>query len=138
MKYQLWLLFICLLLSDFTASQTRPSLFRLRQKYPDQDESEVCSRIRDVIPRDSGRYRRILIRNPNNQALYANDDSRRMTSRAKSKLDILASRVQTEWSGVRVRVLRAWTDQVDNSDPTSLHYEGMSSLGWLSELEMGI
>ena len=107
-------------------SETRPTIFGDGQRYPNKDESEVCGRIRDVIPRDSGRYRKILIRNTNNEAFYANDDCRRMTSRAKSKLDVLASRVYQQWPGVYLRVLLAWTDQIDQNDPTSLHYEGKS------------
>ena len=113
-----------LLFVGFVNSQG-PSVFRCPQRYPNQDENQVCSRIRDVIPRNSGRFRKILIRNTNNDAQYVNDDCRRMTARAKSKLDILASRVPSEWRGLSVRVLRAWTDQVNQNDPTSLHYEGL-------------
>jgi hypothetical protein len=114
-----------LLLFAGIVNSQRPSTFRCPKRYPDQDEHKVCSRIRDVIPRDSGRFRKILIRNTNNEAQYANDDCRRMTARSKSKLDILASRVPSEWRGQSVRVLRAWTDQVNPKDQTSLHYEGM-------------
>lgn len=115
----------CLLLPEFVTSQTRPTNLRPSQKYPDKDESAVCGRIRDTIPRNSGRFRKILIRNTNDLASYANDDCRRMTSRTKSKLDILASLVRSTWSGrVKVKVLLAWTDQNIPSDKTSLHYEG--------------
>lgn len=106
-------------------SQQRPYTLRSGQRYPNEDENKACGQIRDVIPRNSGRFRKIIIRNLNNDAQYANDDCRRMTARAKSKLDILASLVKREWSGQKVRVLRAWTDQVDPNDKLSLHYEGM-------------
>lgn len=105
-------------------SQKPYRLTNIGQSYPSGGEYNVCGRIRDVIPRDSGRFRKILIRNTNNEAQYLNDDCRRMTARAKSKLDILASRVRHEWPGRTVRVLRAWTDQVNPSDRLSLHYEG--------------
>ena len=116
--------------------QSRPSELNLDPRkpyrFPDDDEYTICSRIRDVIPRDSGRFRKILIRNTNDQADYANDDWRRMTSRAKSKLDILASLVHTKWAGrVKVKVLLAWTDQIDPADRVSLHYEGKRRFGWL-------
>jgi hypothetical protein len=102
-----------------------PDDLSLNERFPDKDETEVCGRIRDVIERDSGRFRRILIRNTNDQVDYIDEDARRMTSRTKSKLDVLASLVRTEWSNDKVRVTRAWTDQVDAQDPASLHYEGM-------------
>ena len=106
-------------------SQQRPSTFRYGQRYPNEDENKACGQIRDVIPRNSGRFRKIIIRNLNNDAQYANDDCRRMTARTKSKLDILASRVKAHWRGPALRVLRAWTDQVDPNDKLSLHYEGL-------------
>ena len=106
-------------------SQNPPSHLGYRKSFPSGGENKVCGQIRDVIPRNSGRFRKILIGNTNNEAQYATDDCRRMTARAKSKLDILASRVLTEWRGKAVRVLQAWTDQVNTNDPLSLHYEGM-------------
>ena len=102
-----------------------PTELLLGHRFPDKDETEVCGSIRDVIERDSGRFRRILIRNTNNHVEYIDDDARRMTSRTKSKLDVLASLVRNLWDDEKVRVTRAWTDQVDTSDPVSLHYEGM-------------
>ena len=104
-----------------------PTELSLNQRFPDKDETEVCGNIRDVIKRDSGRFRRILVRNTNDQVEYVNDDARRMTSRTKSKLDVLASLVISEWPRNKVRVIGAWTDQVVTSDPASLHYEGMLS-----------
>lgn len=118
---------IALLSLGMVSSRQKPSRLSYRQKEPNDDENKICSRIRDVIPRNSGRFRKILIRNTNNDALYANDDCRHMTARTKSKLDILASRARGEWSGRAVKVLQAWTDQVDPKNPTSLHYEGLFS-----------
>lgn len=139
MKFQLlwWCPLFCLLFSNFTTAQNRPKKLYLDPddgptRFPNEDEYTICGRIRDVIPRDSGRFRKILIRNTNNQADYANDDCRRMTSRAKSKLDILASLVRSKWGGnVKVEVLLAWTDQYDQADQASLHYEGKHRFGWL-------
>ena len=119
-----------------------PPRLRNGQSFPSGGENKVCGQIRDVIPRNSGRFRKILIRNTNNETQYATDDCRRMTARAKSKLDILASRVLTEWRrGKAVRVLQAWTDQVNTNDPLSLHYEGMLNCLYFSfanVFELGI
>ena len=124
-----WYLTVCcvlLLIVDIILSG--PNELSVNERFPNKDETEVCGTIRDVIQRDSGRFRRILIRNTNDDVDYINDDARRMTSRAKSKLDVLASLVKQEWrqaGSIRVRVTKAWTDQFVASDPTSLHYEGM-------------
>lgn len=91
-----------------------------------KDEISTCGNIRDVIRRNSARFRKILVRNTNAEIVFVNDDSRRMTARAKSKLDVLASRVSTRWSGKKLKVLKAWTDTVVPGS-ISLHYEGMSN-----------
>ena len=98
----------------------------LGQRWPDKDEIETCGNIRDIIRRNSGRFRKILVRNTNGDIVFQNDDCRRMTARAKSKLDVLASRVRGQWSNVRLKVKLAWTDQVLPNAPISLHYEGWS------------
>ena len=130
MKGQNWwsvALCVVLLVSVTVARSADPTKLSLNQRFPDKNETEVCGRIRDVIKRDSERFRQILIRNTNERVEYINDDARRMTSRTKSKLDVLASLVRNEWQNDKVRVIRAWTDQVVASDPASLHYEGMLS-----------
>ncbi|XP_028398110.1 fat-like cadherin-related tumor suppressor homolog [Dendronephthya gigantea] len=125
-----WCLTICcFLLLIGEVAPSGPNTLSENERFPNKDETEVCGTIRDVIQRDSGRFRRILIRNTNDDVDYINDDARRMSSRAKSKLDVLASLVKQEWpppESVRVRVTKAWTDQFVASDPTSLHYEGRS------------
>lgn len=94
------------------------------QKVPNADEIDTCGNIRDVIRRNSARFRKILVRNTNSEIVFAKDDCRRMTARAKSKLDVLGSRVRRQWSNVRLKVLLAWTDQIMSQAPISLHYEG--------------
>ena len=65
------------------------------------------------------------MRNTNSEIVFANDDCRRMTARAKSKLDVLGSRVKQQWyNAVKLKVLLAWTDQIIPQAPISLHYEG--------------
>ena len=115
-----------LLVSATIVRSADPTELSLNQRFPNKDETEVCGNIRDVIERDSGRFRRILVRNTNDQIDYINDDARRMTSRTKSKLDVLASLVISEWSDYKLHVAQAWTDQVLPSDSASLHYEGRS------------
>ena len=98
----------------------------LGQRWPDKEEMDTCGNIRDIIRRNSVRFRKILVRNTNGDIVFQNDDCRRMTARAKSKLDVLASRVRGQWSNVRLKVNLAWTNQVLPNTPISLHYEGLS------------
>ena len=91
---------------------------------PVTSESKTSGPIRDVIKRNSPRYRKVLIRNTNNEVFFNNEDARYMTSRTKSKLDVLATLVKG--TGNHIRVIKAWTDQVDTSERLSLHYEGNS------------
>ena len=126
---------ICLLfiLLHFVPIEGIPSYLSRNQFYPtkgvsDPIRSEVlqCGSIRDVIRRNTARYRKVLIRNDNYMIDFGqNGDNRYMTSRAKSKLDVLASRVQSRWgSDTKLKVEKAWTDTVDINDMLSLHYEG--------------
>ena len=89
---------------------------------PVTSESKTSGPIRDVIKRNSPRYRKVLIRNTNNEVFFNNEDARYMTSRTKSKLDVLATLVKG--TGNQIRVIKAWTDQVDHDERLSLHYEG--------------
>ncbi|XP_068760232.1 protocadherin Fat 4-like [Montipora capricornis] len=96
----------------------------LGQRVPDNAEIATCGNIRDIIRRNSARFRKILVRNTNNEIDFADDDCRRMTARAKSKVDVLASRVQDYWNNVRLRVILCWTDQLPVKTQKLLHYEG--------------
>ena len=98
---------------------------------PTQSEAKVCTPIRDVIKRNTARYRKVLVINRNNDIVFGGDDrsdSAHMTSRAKSKLDVLATRVKSEWSGWKLYVYLAWTDNLKKYNSTlgilSMHYEG--------------
>ena len=111
-------------------TETMPGYFREGTFYPRKNEgdprkSEVKSSgaIRDVIRRNSPRYRKVLVRNANAEISYANEDCRYMTSRAKSKLDIMGSLARSRM-GETLHVQKAWTDTLDRNDYLSLHYEG--------------
>lgn len=112
-----------------TTAEYIPRYFSLNQFYPTKgerdprlSETKSSGAIRDVIKRNSPRFRKVLVRNANQEIVFHNEDARLMTSRAKSKLDILASLTQSRWN-IKIRVLKAWTDDV-SADLLSLHYEG--------------
>ena len=130
---------ICLwfAVSYFAFIKAAPSSLSRGQFYPTKGasnpiKSEVlqCGSIRDVIKRNTARYRKVLVRNDNHMIDFGlNGDNRYMTSRAKSKLDVLASRVRSKWgSSIKLKVDKAWTDVVDKNDMLSLHYEGKKSV----------
>ena len=117
----------------FALIERVPSSLSRGQFYPTKDvsdpvKSEIlqCGSIRDVIRRNTIRYKKVLVNNTNFMIDFGfNGDNRYMTSRAKSKLDVLASKVQSKWgSEIKLRVEKAWTDVVDKDDMLSLHYEG--------------
>lgn len=113
-----------LFLLYYTGVASSARSFGKGEIYPKyKSEIEVCGNIRDVIKRNSARFLKILVRNTNSEIVFSNDDARRMTARAKSKLDVLASRVASRWDGKKVKVLKAWTDVVV-PNKISLHYEG--------------
>ena len=73
----------------YIEAETVPSRFRKNDYYPRNGEgnyrkSEVKSSgaIRDIIRRNSPRYRKVLVRNANSDITYSNEDCRYMTSRA--------------------------------------------------------
>ena len=125
---------ICILSSgvQIAVNLQLPSSLRRGQFYPTKGESDPinsealqCRSIRDVIKRNTARYRKVLVRNDNSMIDFgSNDDNKYMTSRAKSKLDVLASRVQAKWG--RLKVDKAWTDVV-GANKLSLHYEGKAN-----------
>lgn len=119
------LLLITYIGAEFVNSQLRS--INQGQRYPDEAEIETCGNIRDIIRRNSARFRKILVKNTNSEINFANDDCRRMTARAKSKLDVLGSTVRRQWTNVKLKVTLAWTDQIMPQAPISLHYEGMTT-----------
>lgn len=102
-----------------------PDQFRLLDRYPDRSEESQCRPIRLRIERDSRRYRRDLVFNANPDIMFADSDSRLMTSRLQSRLNALSELYRREY-GLSFRVLKAWTEEADPevTDPLSLHYEG--------------
>lgn len=67
---------------------------------------------------------KVIVRNTNSDIEFENEDSRLMTSRAKSRLDVLANLVTSRNVGGKQHVIKAWTDEVDINNLMSLHYEG--------------
>ena len=130
MPYCMWLWGF---VSCFALIEGAPSSLSRGQFYPSKGVSDPirsealqCGSIRDVIRRNTARYRKVLIRSDNSMIDFgSNGDNRYMTSRAKSKLDVLASKVQSRWGSViKLKVEKAWTDVIDKDDMLSLHYEG--------------
>ena len=104
-----------------------PDPFVLGDRYPNRDEFEECRPIKLQLERTSSRFSATITQNTNPDLNFANTDASLMTSRLKSRLDILAG-LYTGRFGRKLNVLLTYAEagnsQVTTND--SLHYEGIS------------
>lgn len=92
-----------------------------------QVEEVVCRAIVDQIERNSARFLTELVSNTNNRINFVSSDSRIMSSRMQSQLDVLANLYYYS-TGREMTILKAWSPYPDPSlSSTSLHYEGENS-----------
>jgi len=126
----LYLLIVCscqLLISyqqQMFQQEPVPDPFRLGDRYPDRDEAVECRPIKLRLRRTSARFAETIVRNTNNDLDYDNDDARFMTSRLKSRLDILGELYRDRYRR-KLRVLLTYAEEGHpgiSSD--SLHFEG--------------
>ena len=135
-SYLLFALLVCEFLLAY--SQTSPPVYHQEPvpnpftqgtRYPNREEDDECRPIKLYVRRNSVRFNATIIRNGNTQIQYATDDARLMTSRMKSRLDILASWYYSTY-GTRLVVELSY---IDGNGPgasdssvrsNSLHYEG--------------
>ena len=103
-----------------------PDPFELGDRYPDRDEEVEVRPIKLRLQRTSRRFSETIINNDNNDLSYANDDARLMTSRLKSRLDILGGLYEDEYRRQKLEVVLTYAEEgnPDVTDPNSLHYEG--------------
>lgn len=109
-------------LTNFDYSeQPIPYPFRLHDRYPNREETDVCRPIFDHIQRNSARFTNELVLSTNPHIAFASVDARRMTSRMQTRLDRLSQLYIGDFT-----VLKAWTQYPDREvkDSASLHYEG--------------
>lgn len=71
-----------------------------------------------------------LVSNTNADIVFKDEEGtgadRMMIPRLKTGLDALATLVQQEWSGVKLRITEAWDENGEHS-PKSLHYEARAA-----------
>ena len=120
------------LLHDFVESQQVfqqdpvPDPFELDDRYPNRDEFEECRPIKLQLERTSSRFSATITQNTNPDLNFANANASLMTSRLKSRLDILAD-LYTQQFGEKLNVLLTYAE-ADNPLVTindSLHFEGV-------------
>ena len=122
------------LLYDFAGAQqdqfefrqdSVPDPFTLGDRYPNRDEFEECRPIKLQLERTSSRFSATITQNTNSDLEFATADAALMTSRLKSRLDILASLYSQQFGG-KLTVLLTYAE-ADNPQVTtndSLHFEG--------------
>ncbi len=108
-----------------------PDPFVLGNRYPNRDEFEECRPIKLQLERTSSRFSAAITQNTNPELNFANADASLMTSRLKSRLDILADLYTAEFGG-KLNVLLTYAEAgnplVTTND--SLHYEGIGYIVW--------
>ena len=122
----------CCLLFSFTDSQEVfkqdpvPDPFQINDRYPNRDEFEECRPIKVQLERTSARFSATIIQNSNTDLDFANTDASLMTSRLKSRLDILAGLYKNQF-GKNLKVLLTYAEagHPDVTTNDSLHYEGI-------------
>ena len=132
----LLLLLQYLLLDSFVESQQSsefefrqdsvPDPFMLGDRYPNRDEFDECRPIKLQLERTSSRFTATITENTNRDLNFLNLDASLMTSRLKSRLDILAD-LYTDQFGGKLNVLLTYAE-ADNPQVTtndSLHFEGI-------------
>ena len=102
-----------------------PDPFVLGDRYPNRDEFDECRPIQLQLKRTSSKFSATIAQNTNPDINFATTDASLMTSRLKSRLDILAA-LYKEQFGVNLNVLLTYAES-DNPQVTtndSLHFEG--------------
>jgi hypothetical protein len=102
----------------------------LGQKVPNVSEKDPVASgpFHGAILRGTSHFSQ-LVENKNTKVVFKNEEGdgsdRLMTHELKSRIDLLADSVQSEWgSAVKLRVTEAWDDRGEHSSSRSLHYEG--------------
>ena len=102
-----------------------PDPFLLGDRYPNRDEFDECRPIQLQLKRTSSKFSATIAQNTNTDINFATADASLMTSRLKSRLDILADLYMEQFGG-NLNVLLTYAEsnnpQVTTND--SLHFEG--------------
>lgn len=111
-----------------------PDPFRLGDRYPNRDEVVEVRPIKLRLQRTSRRFSETIIRNTNNDLSYVNDDARLMTSRLKSRLDILGELYEDRYRREKLVVILTYAEEGNSavSNPNSLHYEGIQAINFVT------
>ena len=102
-----------------------PDPFVLGDRYPKRTEFDECRPIQLQLKRTSSKFSTTITQNTNPDLNFVTADASLMTSRLKSRLDILASLYHDKFGG-KLNVLLSYAD-ADNPQVTtndSLHFEG--------------
>lgn len=99
------------------------------QKVPNQSEIATVGPFRKRIHRGDPEFATLVL-NKNAAIAFKDEEGtgadRMMTPRLKLGLDTLATLVQREWPGVKLRVTEAWDENGEHSE-RSLHYEARAA-----------
>ena len=102
-----------------------PDPFLLGDRYPNRDEFDECRPIQLQLKRTSSKFSATIAQNTNPDINFATADASLMTSRLKSRLDILGAMYKEQF-GVNLNVLLTYAESNNPQVTTnnSLHFEG--------------
>ena len=102
-----------------------PDPFLLGDRYPNRDEFDECRPIQLQLKRTSSKFSATIAQNTNPDINFATTDASLMTSRLKSRLDILAALYKEQFGGnLNVLLTYAESDNPQVTTNDSLHFEG--------------
>ena len=102
-----------------------PDPFLLGDRYPNRDEFDECRPIQLQLKRTSSKFSATITQNTNPDINFATADASLMTSRLKSRLDILANLYMEQFGGnLNVLLTYAESDNPQVTTNDSLHFEG--------------
>lgn len=95
---------------------------KLGDRVPDKTEAAVVKEATAPIKRGSPEFDALTV-NANADVGFDSDDAHRMTAKVSDKVNALASLVKVEWTGYKLHVNAAWSDDPVHK-PKSTHLEG--------------
>ena len=102
---------------------------KVGEKVPNIAETKAVGAIAGKIGRNDPEFK-TLISNTNADIVFKDEEltaaDRVMTTALQTRLDALATAVQAEWPGVKLRVTEAWDENGEHSG-NSTHYEGRAA-----------
>jgi hypothetical protein len=116
-----------------------PSVFALKQKFPDTKEANAVGPFEAAIRRGTAKFA-TLVKNENPDIVFKDEEHTGadllMTPKLNERVNALAALVKTEFPGLRLRITEAWDDSTIHAT-TSRHLEARAVDITTSDIDRG-